>query len=153
MAEHDDTEREEVQGSTLPVERQTIRESIIAQIEAQRLEAIEEEKARRRRAREERTRKRRAADITTARERKGRRLRALNEANERVRSNVGQAARSLRAALRAATEVSAPRHSPEGRVQQRTIRNIEAALASLRGAGVRDFDETDFEVDLDLDVG
>jgi len=153
MSEHDDIGRDEAQGTTLSVERQTIRESILAQIEAQRREALEEEKARRRRAREERSQERRAADLSTARERKGRRLRALNEANERVRGNVAAAARLLRAALRAATEVSAPRHSAEGRAQQRTVRSIEAALASLRGAGARAFDEADFEVDLDLDAG
>lgn len=153
MAEHDDTEREEAPERTLPVNRQTIRESIIAQIEAQRLEAIEQEKAARRRARDERVKRKRAADIRTARNRKGRRLRALNESNERVRGNVAAAARSLRAALRAATEVSAPRHSPEGRAQQRMVRQLEAALGSLRGVGAGKFDETDFEVDLDLDVG
>jgi hypothetical protein len=151
MSDHDETGREERR--SLPLDRQTIRESIIAQIEEQRLERIEQEKVARRRAREDHSRARRASDIKKARESKGRRLKALNEANDRVRGNVAAAARSLSAALRAATEVPVSRHTDEGRVQQRTVRKLQAALSSLRGVGAGDFDETNFEIDLDLDVG
>jgi hypothetical protein len=152
MAENDQMDREDDGGRKVPLDRQTIRESILARIEDQRLEALREEKAERRKARKVRVEQRRAADVRKAKHRKESRLRAVNEANDRVRGNVAAASRSLRAALRAATAVPLPRHSDEGRAQQRTIRKIESAITSLRDVRVGTFDETKVEVDLDLDV-
>lgn len=141
------------QDRELPVDRQTIREAIIAQVEAHRQELQEREAAERRRARHEKQERRRETSLREARERKGRRLRALNEANARATRHVLEAGRSLRAALRDACGVSLPRHSPEHRAQAQIIRAIEDAMNSLRRVRATEFDESDVEVDLDLDVG
>jgi len=150
MSEHEDSEEQE---RFVPAERQTIRDAILAQAEERRREEAEREHAERRQAREDRIQKRRTTDLKKARDRKAKNLRAVNESNARTRAHLSDAARSLKAALKAATGVKLSRHSDEGRQQQRDVRSIQASMASLRGVGAGDFDEANFEVDLDLDVG
>lgn len=151
MSEQEDNK--EALGKTTSVERQTIRDVITAQVETGHQERRDHERAERRRAQDERIQKRRADDLRGARTRKASNLRAINQANARVRTHVASAAQSLKAALRDASGVPLPGHSEEGRKQQRTIRAIQDVVASLRRVGAGNFDETDFEVDLDLDVG
>ena len=147
--EHED----EVQDKVMPVDRQTIRDTIAAQAQARFQEQANLERADRHRSRDERLKKRRANELKSARTHKANNLRVANESNRSVRSHVAAAARELQAALRDASNVSMPRHSEEGRRQQRDIRSIRDAVGALRRIGAGDFDETDFEVDLDLDVG
>ena len=151
MSEHEDNEK--TPEKVTSVERQTIQDVITAQVEAAHQEQHDLERAERRQARDERLQKRRKDDLDRVRTRKASNLKAVNQANARVRTHVASAAQSLRAALRDASGVPLPRHSEEGRKQQHDIRSIQGAMASLRRIGAGDFDETDFEVDLDLDVG
>jgi hypothetical protein len=144
------------QDRELPVDRQTIREVILAQVEAHRLELLglqEREAAKRRRVRHEKQERRRETSIREARDQKGRRLRTLNEANVRATRHILAASCSLRAALRDACEVSLPRHSAEHRAQVQIIRAIKDAMNCLRRVRTTELDEANVEVDLDLDVG
>ena len=150
MSEHEESE---VQERSVPVDQQTIRDAIVAAAEERHREDAERVRVERRQAREGRIQKRRTGDLNKARDRKAQNLGAVNESNARTRSHLSDAARSLRAALRAATETKLSRHSDEGRQQQRNVRSIQASMASLRGVGAGNFDETNFDVDLDLDVG
>ena len=138
-------------GRTLPVNRQTIRDAIVAQAMRAREEREQSEAAEKRRKRAKRDDEIRARKSSEARDRKGNLVRALNESNRRVRTHLKEASRSLAAALRAATETPAPRRSVEGRQQQKTIRDLQNALGAIRRVGTGNFDENDFEVDLDFD--
>jgi hypothetical protein len=137
---------------TEQVERQTIREVLEAQHQARVLEQQEAERARRIKRREDRVKQHRAERETRARQAHARRLKALNEVNEQVGAHVGSASRSLRAALRAVSEVSAPRHTEEGREQQRLVRALQTAMGALRGVGRGDFHETDIDLGAELDA-
>jgi hypothetical protein len=129
-----------------------MRDVVQAQVEARREEERRVEIARRRQARDERAEKRRQSRTQGKLERKTRMLKAQGDANERVERHVDMAARSLRAALRSATEVKFPRHSEIGRDQQRTVRRLQAAMAALRGLGNSPYGgDADFEIDDDLE--
>lgn len=137
--------------NSVAVNRETIREAILAQAERRRQEVVEFEEEERKRRRKTRVEKREREREDRATTRKKARVRAANEANERVRRNLTEAARSLSAALRAATEHGFPRHSEEGRTQQKTIKALQNAMAAVRRVGVGRHDEENVQVDLDLD--
>lgn len=131
------------------VERRSIQEAMMAYLEARRREERDAKLAAERQVKEQRT----AERTVRARDVKGRRLKAANEAQQRVSGHVADALGSLRAALRAASEVRFPRHAPEGRQQAHTIRDLEDALTALRRASrVPKYDSDNFEVDVDLDT-
>lgn len=148
MADEQQTE----QHAAPSVDRQTIREALAMHLEARRQEEQEAERAARRQERNQRAKRRKQARIDRARERKTAAVRAANEAQARVARHVAEAGRSLRAALRAAQEVSFPRHSEEGRRQQQTVRSLEESLGSLRRVGRGSYDEDGVDIDLDLDL-
>jgi len=134
------------------IDRQTIREVIQAQheFEMERLEGVR--RAVQHKKREERVENFQKRQEKRAREAHARRVKSLQEANERVGAHVSTASRSLRAALGALTSVSAPRHTAEGREQQRIIRSLQAAIGSLRRVGSGEFYESDIDLGSELDA-
>lgn len=134
------------------IERQTIREVIQAQHDHEVRQAQEAHLAARRKQHDDRITDYREGRETQAREAHAQRQKALSEADQRVSANVGDASRSLRAALRAVTEVVVPRHTPHGQEQQRVIRSLQAAMASLRRVGRAEFHETDIDLGAELDA-
>jgi len=134
------------------VERETIREAVVAQQELEREQRIAVERAEARRARDRRAEQRREERVAQAREAQARRVRALEEANDRVAANVAEASRALRGALRAASEVPLGRQSVEGREQRRLVRSIEDAMGALRRIRRGTFHEGELELDLDLHI-
>jgi hypothetical protein len=145
MAEQDDQK-------TISADRQIAREALLSQVEERRREEALRESIRRREARDERAKQRRKERLGEARKRKAARRQVLNKTNDRVRSHVSDASRSLRAALQDASSVSVPRHSEEGRNQQRVVRALQDAIRSLRRVGASRLDSEDFDVDLDVDL-
>lgn len=135
----------------VPTTRETIREALLALAEERRREVVDFEEDRKRSHREKQAKVRREVREKRSRSRKAAMLRSVNESNERVRNHLSDASRSLAAALRSATEHKFPRHSEEGRQQDRTIRALENALGAVRRVGAGRYDEDNFEVDLDLD--
>lgn len=133
-------------------ERRTIREVIQAQHEAALREKEAERTAARRKRREERIERRRTEREDRARQVHARRLKALNEAKERAAAHVGDATRSLRAALRQISEVGAPRHTAEGREQQRMAQALLNAMGALRRVGRGTFHETDIDLGAEVDA-
>lgn len=135
--------------------RQTIREVMEQVRRAQEEEMRQEvlaERRKRREAKETRIKARRDRQTKQLRETRRRREGALKEANDKAGSHVAAASRELRAALRDATSVPLPRHSPQGREQARVRRSIEGALAALRQIGRGTFHVAGIDADFD-DVG
>lgn len=148
--------REEDDKETLvsaEVERQTIRQAILARrhkLEQERLEAEERERVK---EREKRAQKRKAKRQEDLRRKVTERQKAHSDAQRRVQSLVSQAARNLGAALRAASEKPMPRHTPQGRDQNRMIRDLESAMGAIRRVGSTTFHESNLDVgDIDLDA-
>lgn len=135
--------------------RQSIREVMEAVRIAQEEEMREQmlaERRRRREAKEKRIKERRERQTQELRRRHARRESALKTANTKVGQHISAASRELQAALRDATSVPLPRHSPQGREQLRVRRSIEAAMAALRSVGRGTFHETDLDPDFETDV-
>jgi hypothetical protein len=131
--------------------RQTMQEALASYLESRRLEELEQDRARRREEKEREVEQRKAKKMASAREAKARRLKGANEAQQRVSTHVGDAVRSLRAALQAAAEIKLPRHSPEGRLQAQTLRGLEDAIGNLRRvAQGPKYDTQNLDSDLDL---
>ena len=133
-------------------DRLTIREVIRAQHETVMQEQAEARTAARRKQRDERAKQRRTEREDRARQTHARRLKALNDSAGRVTAHVATAARSLSAALRDATDTPAPRHTAEGREQQRMVREIQAALGAIRRVGRGAFHETDIDLSAEIDA-
>jgi signal transduction histidine kinase len=132
--------------------RQTMREALVGYLENRRQETLAQEREERRQKRTKLAEARNQERTTRAREAKVKRLKAANEVQTRTTAHVSAAVRSLRAALRSATEVSLPRHTPEGRQQAEVLRGIEEAIGSLRRASRGDrHDLQNINVDLDID--
>lgn len=134
------------------VERRTIREVIQAQHAVALREQEQERLAARRQEREERSQKRRKVREDRARQVHAHRVKALNEAKERVGAHVSDASRSLSAALRDLSETQAPRRTPEGREQQRMAQALLAAMGALRRVGRGTFHETDIDLAAEVDA-
>lgn len=133
---------------------QSIREVMAALRAAQEAELREEvlaERRQRRQAQEKRIKERRERQMQEIRARHTRRENALKAAHDKVGTHITAATRELQAALRDATSVPLPRHSPQGREQLRVRRSIESALAALRSIGRGTFHETDVDLDLETD--
>lgn len=131
---------------------QSIREAMAALRAAQEEEVRQErlsELRKRREAKEKRIKERRERQREQLRRRHARRESDLKAANSRVGDHINAASRELRAALRDATSVPMPRHSPQGREQLRIRRSIENALGALRAIGRGTFHESDFDPDFE----
>jgi len=132
--------------------RLTMRALLDAERDRLMREHAERERRARREAQDERVKALRKEREGRARQVHARRLKAMGEATERMGVHVGTASRSLRAALREISAVSAPRHSAEGQEQQRLIRALRASLGALRRAGAREFHETDIDLGAEIDA-
>jgi len=135
--------------------RQSIREvmeAVRAAQEAELREQMLEERRQRRQAKEKRIKARRERQMQEIRTRHARRESALKTANNKVGTHITAATKELQAALRDATSVPLPRHSPQGREQLRVRRSIESALAALRNVGRGTFHETDVDLDFETDA-
>lgn len=136
--------------------RQTIREVMAAVRVAQEEEMHQEvlaDRKKRKEATETRIKTRRERQVKQAREVKARRYKALKDSQGKMTNHVTAASRALRAALEEASSVQLPRHSPEAREQVRIRRSIEGALSALRQVGRGTFNETDVDLDFDLETG
>lgn len=156
MAQDSDKPQDAPQGEVVPEfseeERRTLRDVIQSQQETSLEEEQSARRAVRRKKRDERAVQRRTEREDRARQTHAHRLKALNGSTQRVSAHVGTAARSLSAALRALTEVPMPRHTAEGREQQRVAHALKAALGAVRRVGRGTFHETDVDISAETDA-
>lgn len=148
MADSEDTAQEQAT-------RLFIREAIQERMREEAALKEQEFRAQQKRSRDERAKVRKQARFERVRSQKQARTAALVKSQEGLQKHLTDASRALQAAIRAVGGVSLPRHSPEGREQQRLLRSLSASLGSLRAVGRSSYsvsDGVDVEVD-DFDVG
>lgn len=134
------------------VTRETIREALTYHLQTRQQERIEAEKAERRAVRDGRAKKRKEALVRQAREEHAKRLRVLAKAESQMMEHATEAAKSLKAALRIATQIKMPRQSSAGQHHLRSVRALESAVAALRRIGRVTYGDPDELTDLSTEI-